>query len=135
MQRKAHSRGFWEHSLMSGIEKTTKETFFYFYFKHCTLQRCCCSEWLRLLGGLTFTSHHGTRLKALLARALEASHHVGAGSISTRVSDGALISVWRRVKARLTLVEEISIHLVKQKGQCNSVADVFISPQFSNQLK
>lgn len=86
-QRKAHSRGFWEHSLMSGIERTV----FFKYTAHCR-SVANASGW-RLFGGLTFTSHHGTRLKAHLARALEASHHVGAGSISTRVSDGALVSV------------------------------------------
>lgn len=46
---------------------------------------------------LTFTGHHWSRFKALLARTLEASHHIGAGSISTWVSYGALVSVWRRV--------------------------------------
>lgn len=50
-----------------------------------------------LLTWLTFTGHHWSRFKALLARTLEASHHIGAGSISTWVSYGALVSVWRRV--------------------------------------
>jgi len=45
---------------------------------------------------LTFTGHHGSGFEAILAQTLEASHHVGAGSISTRVSYWALVGVWRR---------------------------------------
>lgn len=45
-------------------------------------------------GFFTFTGHHGPRLKALVAGALEASHHVGAGAIPTGIANGALIRVW-----------------------------------------
>lgn len=42
---------------------------------------------------LTFAGHHGAGLEALLTGALEASHHVGAGSVPARVPDGALVGV------------------------------------------
>lgn len=45
-------------------------------------------------GRPTFAGHHGSRFEALLARTFETSHHVGAGSVSTGVPDGALIGVW-----------------------------------------
>lgn len=51
---------------------------------------------------LTFTSHHGSGFKALLAGTLKASHYIGAGSISTRVSNGALIRVWRNQNTKYT---------------------------------
>lgn len=45
---------------------------------------------------ITFACHHGTWLKALIAGALEASHHVGAGAVPTGVANGALIGIWRK---------------------------------------
>lgn len=45
---------------------------------------------------ITFTRHHGTWLKTLITGALEASHHVGAGAVPTRVANGALIGIWRK---------------------------------------
>lgn len=42
----------------------------------------------------TFAGHHGPRLKALVAGALEASHHVGAGAVPTGIANGALVRVW-----------------------------------------
>lgn len=48
---------------------------------------------------LTFAGHHGSRFESLLALALKTSHYVGAGSVATWVSNGALISVWRRQRA------------------------------------
>lgn len=49
----------------------------------------------RILGALidVFTGHHRSRFKALLARTLETTNHIGASSISTWVSYRTLVSV------------------------------------------
>lgn len=41
-----------------------------------------------------FACHHGTWLKALVTSTLEASHHVGAGTIPTRVANGAFVCIY-----------------------------------------
>lgn len=87
-QRKAHSKGFWEHSFTSEGQKKERERLFA-PFQHATSVCDLCV----ISVGPTFAGHHGSRLEALLARALEAPDHVGAGSVSTRVPDGALIRV------------------------------------------
>lgn len=66
----------------------------YFNFKWCRKQPLVLmTMWL------TFTSHHRSGFEALLAWTLKTSHHICAVSISTWVSYGALISVWRKEKA------------------------------------
>lgn len=82
-QRKAHSKEFWEHSFTSE-ERNSRQLFFP---PHLVANVCQHSE------QLTFAGHHGARLKPILARTLEPSDHVGAVSVSTRVSDGALVGV------------------------------------------
>lgn len=59
---------------------------FFFFFSFGFIGCCFCEP-------LTFASHHGPRLETLMAGALETSDHVGAGSITTGVSYGALIGV------------------------------------------
>lgn len=41
----------------------------------------------------TFTGHHGTGLKAIITRTLEATDDVGACAVAAGVSNAALISV------------------------------------------
>lgn len=40
-----------------------------------------------------FTTHHGPRFKPLLTGALEASYHVSAGAVATRVSNRTLVRI------------------------------------------
>lgn len=42
---------------------------------------------------LTFTGHHGTRLKAIITRTLKAADDIGARAVAAGVPDAALISV------------------------------------------
>lgn len=109
-QRKAQSRGFREHSSMSGEAKAEASWAgrplgstppppgqpLVGPPHQCTAQ---------LLGrqGLTLAGHHGARLKAISAGTLEASDDISAGALATGMPDGALICVWgqgRVVRAR-----------------------------------
>lgn len=98
-QRKAQSRGFREHSSMSGKASggagwvgsacTTSSPFLRsapvpsFHFTARGLGR----------PSLTLAGHHGTRFEAVCTGTFEASYDIGAGASPTGVPDGALICV------------------------------------------
>lgn len=89
-QRKAQSRGFREHSSMSGEARGGAG----WAGSACGIPAPATQP--RSSQGRTLTGHHGARLKAVGAGTFEASDDVSAGALATGVPDGALVYVWGR---------------------------------------
>lgn len=97
-QRKAQSRGFREHSSMSGEANGSAG----WAGSACgtpapsQASPLCPRHTAQVLGGQgrTLAGHHGARLKAIGTGTFEASNDIGAGPFPTGVPDGTLVYVW-----------------------------------------
>lgn len=65
----------------------------------------------------TFTGHHGTRLEAVIAGALEAAHHVGTGAVAADVARVAFVDVCSRMWNKLRFDKRDAQRLLKSSGK------------------